>query len=571
MRNLVHDSLAAFVGFGRGIWLLPLDIVFRTVGLRYGWLVRLYASAPPTILRGISQLRAERAAWRATRRVPAYTDFLGQAGVHVAGLFPLGILRHLPETDKASYVDRYPLLERCVGGEVPFAGTTIDESSGSTGIPYNWIRSRREREVAHRNIGFFARYAFGTKPLVTLNAFSMGAWAAGFNMSLGMLRHGIVKSIGPDLDKILSTLEVLGPGYRYLISGYPPFLKHLLDEGERRGFPWADYELHGLVGGEGMTEELRDLLLQRFASVFSGYGATDIEIGMAGESPVSVALRRLARARPDIRRELFGTDPRLPMVFQYNPLIHFMEVNTRGEVICTVSRLDQLAPRIRYNVHDAGGIVDYARVREVLARHGFDLDHLHRSPEVNGPRGPLPWATPVPLPFLWIHGRRDATVSVMGSNIYPEDVETVVYGDPLVAPRLHSFQLSVVDDASGTPRPAVALEMTDLDGVDDAWRAATASRIRDGLAEINQDYRQSVGEFPEAMVPDRHDRAGRRGPVRRRRDPHQAAADRRGVTRLARTVVMWRRRSRRRRVLSLRRGPERAHGGSTTPIWRCRW
>ena len=126
-----------------------------------------------------------------------------------------------------------------------------------------------------------------------------------------------------------------------------------------------------------MTEELRDLLLQRFASVYSGYGATDIEIGMAGESPVSVALRRLARARPDIRSELFGADPRLPMVFQYNPLIHFMEVNDRREVICTVSRLDQLAPRIRYNVHDAGGIVDFERVQAVLAPHGFDLMTLH--------------------------------------------------------------------------------------------------------------------------------------------------------------------------------------------------
>ncbi len=501
MRTLARDALAAFVGLGRGLWLLPLDIVFRTVGLRYGWLVRLFSSAPPPVLRAISQLRAERAAWRATRRVPAYADFLASRGVHVAGLFPLGILRHLPETDKASYVDRYPMLERCIDGEVPFAGTTIDESSGSTGMPYNWIRGRRERDVAHRNIGFFARYAFGTAPLVTLNAFSMGAWAAGFNMSLGMLRHGVVKSIGPDLDKILSTLEVLGPRYRYLISGYPPFLKHLLDEGERRGFPFADYELHGLVGGEGMTEELRDLLLLRFASVYSGYGATDIEIGMAGESPVSVALRRLARARPEIRRELFGTDPRLPMVFQYNPLIHFMEVNDRHEVICTVSRLDQLAPRIRYNVHDAGGIVDFERVQAVLAPHGLDLTTLHGVDDVAGPRGPLPWATPVPLPFLWVHGRRDATVSVMGSNIYPEDVETVLYGDPLVAPRLHSFQLAVVDDADGTPRPAVALELTDLAGIDDGWRTATAGRIRDRLADINLDYRQSVGEFPEAMLP----------------------------------------------------------------------
>ena len=219
----------------------------------------MFIATPPVLLRGIGQLRAERAAWRAARSVPAYGDFLRASGVAVAGLFPLGILGRLPETDKPSYVDRYGLVERCVGGTVPYPGTTIDESSGSTGTPYNWIRGRHEREVAHRNIGFFARYAFGSAPLVTLNAFSMGAWAAGFNMSLGMMRDGIVKSIGPDIDKILSTLAYLGPTYRFLISGYPPFLKHLLDEGERRGFPWSDYELHALVGGEGMTEELRYL------------------------------------------------------------------------------------------------------------------------------------------------------------------------------------------------------------------------------------------------------------------------------------------------------------------------
>ncbi len=500
-RRAARDSFAAFVGIGRGVWLFPLDTMFRTVGLRYGWLRSLFIATPAPLLTMIGRLRAERAAWRASRTVPAYGKYLTESGVDVASLFPLGILDHLPETDKKSYVDRYGLIERCIGGAVPYAGTTIDESSGSTGTPYNWIRGRKERDVAHRNIGFFARYAFGTAPLVTINAFSMGAWAAGFNMSLGMMRHGIVKSVGPDIDKILSTLSYLGPSYRFLISGYPPFLKHLLDEGERRGFPWADYELHALVGGEGMTEELRDVLLGQFKSVYSGYGATDIEIGMAGESPVSIAVRRLARARPEIGRALFGTDSRLPMVFQYNPLIHYMEVNADGEVICTVSRLDLLAPRIRYNVHDSGGIVGFAEVRRVLRGYGFDLDRLNEATEVHGPRGPLPWARPIPLPFLWIHGRRDATISVMGSNIYPEDIEAVLYRDPAVAPRMHSFMLSVVDDESGTPRPSVALEMTELNGVDDAWRAAAAERLRDGLTALNIDYRSSVGEFPGAMLP----------------------------------------------------------------------
>jgi phenylacetate-coenzyme A ligase PaaK-like adenylate-forming protein len=501
IRVVARHAGAWLIGLGRGAWLFPLDVIFKTVGLRYGWLTQLFKRTPPRLLAGLGQLRAERASWRAAKRVPAYRDFLEQAAVDPDDLFPFGILGRLPETDKRNYIDRYGLMERCVGGGVPYPGTTIDESSGSTGTPYNWIRGRREREVAHRNISFFARYAFGDGPLVTLNAFSMGAWAAGMNMSLGMTRHGIVKSIGPDIDKLLSTLTYLGPSYRFLISGYPPFLKHLLDEGARRGFPWDRYEVHGLVGGEGMTEELRDVLLERFRSIYSGYGATDIEIGMAAESPVSVALRRLARRRPDVREALFGDDPRLPMVFQYNPLIHFLEVNELGEIICTVSRLDLLSPRIRYNVHDEGGLLGFATARERLAAFGFDIERLGERDETAGPRGPLPWSRPIPLPFLWVNGRRDATISVMGANIYPEDIETVVYRDPTLVPRLHSFLLSTVDDERGVPRPMVALELADMAGVDDRWRAAMADQLRDGLTGLNIDYRSSIAEFPDAMQP----------------------------------------------------------------------
>jgi phenylacetate-coenzyme A ligase PaaK-like adenylate-forming protein len=501
VRVVARHVGAWLIGLGRGAWLFPLDLIFKSVGLRYGWLTQLFKRTPPPILAGLGQLRAERASWRAAKNVPAYRAFLEEGAVDPDDLFPLGILGRLPETEKKNYIDRYGLMERCVGGDVPYPGTTIDESSGSTGTPYNWIRGRREREVAHRNISFFARYAFGPGRLVTLNAFSMGAWAAGMNMSLGMTRHGIVKSIGPDIDKLLSTLSYLGPSYRFLISGYPPFLKHLLDEGARRGFPWQDYEVHGLVGGEGMTEELRDVLLERFRSVYSGYGATDIEIGMAAESPVSVALRRLARHRPDVSEALFGNDPRLPMVFQYNPLIHFLEVNELGEIVCTVSRLDLLAPRIRYNVHDEGGLLGFGKARQRLADFGFDIERLGELAETAGPHGPLPWSRPIPLPFLWVNGRRDATISVMGANIYPEDIETLVYRDAALVPRLQSFLLSTVDDERGLPRPMIALELADLTDVDDAWRTAMADQLRDGLMGLNIDYRSSIVEFPDAMQP----------------------------------------------------------------------
>jgi phenylacetate-CoA ligase len=499
--TVARHFVAWTFGLGRGVWLLPLDLTFRVVGIRYGWLKWLFATVPPRALALTGRLRAERAVWRAIRRVPAYRAYLESTGLDPDRLPPAAILRAVPETDKQAYIDPYPIAQRCIDGRIAFKGVTLDESSGSTGTAYNWIRGAAERTVAQRNIAFFARYAFGAGDLVTLNAFSMGAWATGFNMSLGMTRHGLVKSIGPDIPKILSSLTVLGPGMRYLISGYPPFLKHLLDEGDRQGFPWASYRMSALVGGEGMAEELRDRLLDRFEVVYSGYGATDLEIGLAGESPVSVALRRLARARPDIRAALFGGDPRLPMVFQYNPLIHHLEVNSLGEVLCTVSRLDLMAPRIRYNVHDAGGLLDFATVRRVLSTAGIDIGRLGALPEVAGPRGPLPWSPPIPLPFVYIYGRRDATISVMGANIYPEDIETLVYGDPALARRLESFLLTTVTDETGTPRPAIAFELDANETGDEAWRVAMTAQFRDGLRDLNADYREALLEFPAAMEP----------------------------------------------------------------------
>ena len=63
------------------------------------------------------------------------------------------------------------------------------------------------------------------------------------NMSLGMRRHGIVSPSDPTWRSILATLEFLGPGHRFLNSGYPSFLKHLHDV-DPRGFPWLMYEVH---------------------------------------------------------------------------------------------------------------------------------------------------------------------------------------------------------------------------------------------------------------------------------------------------------------------------------------
>jgi phenylacetate-CoA ligase len=108
---------------------------------------------------------------------------------------------------------------------------------------------------------------------------------------------------------------------------------------------------------------------------------------------------------------------------------------------------------------------------------------------------------PVRLPFLWIYGRRDATISVMGANIYPEDIETIIYKDGPLTGRLHSFCLSVVTDSSATPRPCVALELNSGLTNDAHWSERLAAQFQAGLADLNLDYRAALSEFPAAMVP----------------------------------------------------------------------
>src|SRR2546430_16160019 len=93
------------------------------------------------------RLRAERAAWRAVRRVPGYRAYLSAQGVAVDRLVPAGILEKLPETDKHSYIYSYPLAQRCLYGPIPFVGPTIDESRRSTAKPHKWVHSPAPRHI----------------------------------------------------------------------------------------------------------------------------------------------------------------------------------------------------------------------------------------------------------------------------------------------------------------------------------------------------------------------------------------------------------------------------------------
>jgi phenylacetate-CoA ligase len=112
-----------------------------------------------------------------------------------------------------------------------YALSRLEAPCFSAGSGHNWVRGAAETRELHRGISRFLRYLVGAD-VFTINGFSMGAWATGVSVGEALRRNGIVKSTGPDVAKIVYTLRFFGPSYHYIITGYPPFLKHLIDESE---------------------------------------------------------------------------------------------------------------------------------------------------------------------------------------------------------------------------------------------------------------------------------------------------------------------------------------------------
>ncbi|MFH1440847.1 MAG: phenylacetate--CoA ligase family protein [Candidatus Omnitrophota bacterium] len=471
-------------------------LLIRFIDIVQGGILKSYAIFAFIVSHAPQKYGAQACCYRAFKEfliaykyVPAYKDFLARSGWCCELTDSNEVFKSLPVTDKANYILPFSTEDRCLNKKFLYEGVVIDESSGSTGIPYNWVRSQREREIVKNVIGIYLRYCYGGEKFIILNTFSMGAWATGFNMALSAQALGVVKSTGPDVDKILRTLKFFGNKYPYILNGYPPFLKYLFDEGKKEGFNWSDYTIHCIVGGEGMSEGLRDYLLKDAKTVYSGYGASDLEIGIGGENPLTVMIRKLCLQDAALRKTLFGEDHRLPMLFQYNPLDHFIEIIQR-EIVVTISKPWTLSPRIRYNIKDEGGMITFDEMKEKLKSHNIDLLELER--KCNYPR----WY----LPFLFVYGRKDSTISVMGANIYPEDIENIIYLDSFLANSINSFSLSLEEDAQGNPRPCFEFELLDIKQKTEVEKNLQ-SMLSPELAKLSLDYKKAKEEYPQAVEP----------------------------------------------------------------------
>lgn len=490
--------------------------LFRLPGLRSPKIYGLWAlPALQPAIEAMGRARALAAYLNAKRHCPAYREFLaGQGAPEVTRVRDWG---RIPITTKENYVKRYSIEARCHGGRIPPQGVVIDESSGSSGVPNNWVRGPEERASTRRLLHHAYRHRFGDRSLLFLNCFALGPWATGMNVSMSIVDVAILKSIGPDKAKLENTLELFGPGYGYVLAGYPPFIKDWLDT---TALDLSAYDLHLITGGEGCSEGLRAFFEETFETVVSSYGASDLEINIAAETELSIALRKACADEPELCRTLFGREGP-PMIFQYNPFDYHVESTDEGELVFTVLRRSSVAPRIRYNIRDLGGGLTYRHVAEVLSKRRMSIEALAD-------------VRPA-LPFLYVFGRNDLSVPFYGAKVFTTDMETILHETPEIAGRFSSFRLEAVEREDLEKRLVIRLERAPGeraappvggspaasahpgDELASDERAATVDRrgddgadlarlLYDRLRDVNQDFREVSKLFgPEALEIEVHD------------------------------------------------------------------
>ena len=331
--------------------------------------------------------------------VPAYRAHLQRGGWEFRW-FRLG---SYPPTNKQNYVAAFPEEQRCRRGELEIEGSVVDESSGSSGRPFNWVRSRRELRSVHKNLAGFTTMVFPGRRRFVINAYSMGAWATGTNTGIAMARIAMVKNTGPDLAKIADTLRHFGPGFDYVVTAYPPFLKHLRDRLDAEGFPSPEYRISGLVGGEAMTEALRDYLEERFRKVRSSYRAGQCSAlqgeGRAGRAAKPRACLNRAGSAARCTDARSTAEPRRPTRRSTSRTTACWPASSAGPVPGTpggaggrtdaLERVDQLGQGdLRREVHQQVDVVVLAVELDQLAlevrAHGpHDLLHARQVPSLN--------------------------------------------------------------------------------------------------------------------------------------------------------------------------------------------
>jgi len=361
-------------------------------------------------------------------------------------------------------------------------------SSGSTGQPTFWPRSvLHELDVAVRfEQVFYDSFRAHERSTLAVVCFALGNWVGGLyttSCCWHLARKGyplMVATPGNNKAEIFRVVRELAPHFEQtVLLGYPPFIKDVIDAGAAEGIDWASYKPKLVFAGEVFSEEWRSLMGQRIGSVSpcfdsaSLYGTADGGV-LGNETPFSIAIRRWLAGNPEAARTLFG-ESRLPTLVQYDPDSRFFEMHEGTLVVSG----ENSVPLVRYHIADKGGVLSYDEMWAFLngqgihsvSQLGMNMDFQQRN-----------------LPFVFVFGRADFTVSYYGANIYPENVTVGLEQPEIMAWVTGKFVLETQETEDGDTALHIAVEL--LPGIesDVSMVPVISASIRAQLLRLNSEF-----------------------------------------------------------------------------------
>ncbi|BCA95077.1 hypothetical protein TUM19329_14380 [Legionella antarctica] len=291
-------------------------------------------------------------------------------------------------------------------------------------------------------------------------------------------------------DKIKAVVERLNKEKtQIIIAGYPPFLQDLTTYVKEQGYALADFSPIAVVGGQAISEAMRDLLVKNgFNQLYSSYGASDLDINLGVETEYEIMVRKAIEKNPGLARELYGANKGLPMIFHYDTWNYHVECldkdneqpDNTDSLVFTATRDDRSSPRIRYDLGDKGRVYASSDVQALLAKYG-----IFQKPKTN-----------LPLLFVW---GRDSTVVFNGANLAFTELERAVtdidtYGN-ILKKAFYKYQ----DTETGAEKLEIWLELND--GVEIPENITEyAQNLISKLAMLNQDFRYQLESLDEGTI-----------------------------------------------------------------------
>lgn len=269
-----------------------------------------------------------------------------------------------------------------------------------------------------------------------------------------------------------------------IIAGYPPFLDKLADHANASGIDFKKYRARGVVGGQAISEALRDKLIAAgFSHINSSYGASDLDINIGVETEFEIRFRKTLEANPALAEELYGKNMGVPMVFHFDPFNYFIESDENDDLIFTCTRNDRSSPRVRYNLGDKGRVYAASDLEAILVKHGI----LDLKPRIN-----------FPLVFVW---GRDSAVNYRGAKVSFTDLEraiTTLDAENVCAKRAFFSSL----DEQGREQFEIWMELkegVEIPTPDKNQRFLAL--ILQKMAQLNQDFKYHLDIKDEVALP----------------------------------------------------------------------